>query len=525
MPKITREMRDPDTPKSVNITDQAPPPKTDPTLGITVPRPSGPRPPHRLVTIGDSLTHGFQSGAIYNTRISYPMIVAWELGWDSSMRIPVYDGFGGLPLNIEYLVRDVEHRFGAVNWLELPLAAFHIRNYMDQLEDWWERGPGSSVPNTVGIKHNLAVYGWDLRDVLARNADTCRLAIKKPKDDLLAQLIENANERAALRVLHTARGTGDKALTPLEAAQELGKDGIETLIVFVGANNALGTVVKLDVTWSTDPEYKDLEQKNKFTIWDPEHFESELALMEKEVRKINAQHVIWATVPHVTIAPLARGVGRDKVRPDSRYFPFYTRPWIGDAQFDPTDDPKITSQEARAIDSAIDQYNDAIAAVVKRGRQAGRDWYLLDVAGLLDRLACRRYYESVPARPEWWTPYELPPDLLSMKPVPDSYFFTSDANGRIRGGLFSLDGVHPTTICYGVLAQEMIRVMELAGVEFLMGDGKTVRKTPVNVNFKRLIGLDTLNSAPPQSLSSDLKWAGKIDQLGDTFTRLFRKGA
>ena len=37
-------------------------------------------PAHRLVTVGDSLTHGFQSGAIHNTHLAYPALVARELG-------------------------------------------------------------------------------------------------------------------------------------------------------------------------------------------------------------------------------------------------------------------------------------------------------------------------------------------------------------------------------------------------------------------------------------------------------------
>ena len=41
---------------------------------------------NRHLTIGDSLTHGFQSGAIYNTRLSWPMMVAYEIGCDSTYR-------------------------------------------------------------------------------------------------------------------------------------------------------------------------------------------------------------------------------------------------------------------------------------------------------------------------------------------------------------------------------------------------------------------------------------------------------
>ena len=38
------------------------------------------------------------------------------------------------------------------------------------------------------------------------------------------------------------------------------------------------------------------------------------------------------------IATIARGVAR-KVRPGSRYFPYYTRPWIADEDFDINSDP------------------------------------------------------------------------------------------------------------------------------------------------------------------------------------------
>src|SRR5207342_648545 len=110
------------------------------------------------------------------------------------------------------------------------------------------------------------------------------------------------------------------------------------------------------------------------------------------------------------------------------------------------------------------------------------DWYLFDMGSILDRLATRRYIESPWARPPWWTPYELPPSLRALDPVPSTRFFRSGPDGRTDGGLFSLDGVHPTTIGYGILAQEFIKVMRRAGVEFRRPDG-SVRSDPVTVDF------------------------------------------
>jgi hypothetical protein len=523
------------TPASVKITAEARKPEDDPTLGVSVAPPDGSRAAHRLVTIGDSLTHGFQSGAIYNTQISWPMIVAWEMGWDDHFRYPRYEGYGGLPLNIEYMVRKMEHAFGAeISWWEVPAALFEARHLMAQIEDWWERGPGSVFPILKAINHNLAVYGWDLRDAIERTAAKCSQDIHAPKDDYLAQVVENANDRAALYVLNSARDNGGNGryLSPIDAAAELGKQGkIETLVVFLGANNALGSVVNLKVVWSrinkddpndttkSPPDYQDLDRKNGFTVWDPAHFQAELDVLAAKVAAIDAAHVIWTTVPHVTIAPIAKGVG-GKVAIGSRYYPYYTWAWLADT-FNQADDPHITGAEARAVDSAIDQYNNAIAVAVRNARRAGKDWYLLDVAGMLDRLASRRYIEDVNAQPSWWTgPYELPPFLKTLQPPLNSRFFASGPDGRTDGGLFSLDGVHPTTVCYGMLAQEFIRIMERAGVKFYLGDTNVVRQGPVNVDFERLLTLDTLLSAPPAGLTDTVQLVGWLNHTFDILKRV-----
>jgi len=510
------------------VTDTPRDPVEDPTLGIPVEVDREGTPRNRLVTIGDSLTHGFQSGAIFNTDISWPMIVAHEMGWARFFRYPTYFGFGGLPLNMEFLIRELEDGFGdRARFWELPLALFRARQFMDRVEDHWERGPGSHVPRIAGINHNLSVYGWDLRDALVRTAEMMEGWIDEPTDAFFKQIVENANERAGLRVLKSARDGDGNSLTPFGAAAQLGKEGtrekpgeghgIETLIVLLGANNALPSMLRLEVAWSEEPGYKDLSQKRRFTVWKPSHFEEELDLVVQEIREIKARHVILGTVPHVTVAPIARGVG-SKVRKGSRYYPYYTRPWIPDSDFDAGNDPHITEQQARAIDSAIDQYNHAITEAVRTAREDKddpRDWYLFDVAGLLDRLAARRYIDDPLARPDWWRKYELPPELKALSPEPDSRFFVSGPEGRTQGGLFSLDGVHPTTIGYGIMAQELIQVMQQAGVQFYLGDGRTKRTGPVRVDFGRLISRDTLISNPPRSITSDLALIGWIDEVLD----------
>jgi hypothetical protein len=516
---VPDDLRDPNTPADVIIRLEARKPETDPTLGVPVTAPTG-TVQHRLVALGDSLTQGFQSGAIFNTDLSYPALIARELGWYDSFRHPEYRGYGGLPFNLEYLIRELELRYGnTLDWWELASAVFYVHQLLTHMRDYWEHGAGSQIPRTAGIMHNLAISGYDIRDVLSRTADYERASMVTPQDSALRPLVENSGQLTALYVLDSARAADGRALTALEAASALGGDGgIETFLLFIGSNNALRTVIDLQLKWS-GPGYDDLAQKGAYNIWRPTDFAEELDVLADGVDSISAQHVVWSTIPHVTIAPIARGVG-GKMRPGSRYFPYYTRPWIEDASFDSSVDPYITGNQARAIDSAIDQYNDAIVAVVRDGRNRGRDWLVLDTAGLLDRVAARRYQLDPLARPSWWTPYRLPSALAALNPPPDSRYMAVDASGRIAGGLFSLDGVHATTITYAILAQEFINVMSVAGVTFCQADGTTPRTGPILIDFLRMIARDTLVSDPPRSLSSDLKSVGWANDVLDWVKRL-----
>jgi hypothetical protein len=493
-------------------------PVTDPTLGIAVDVDRTGAPPHRLVAIGDSVTQGFASGAVFQTTLSYPAIVAHELGWDG-LHVPSYPGVGGIPLNIERLLRTLDERYGTrVDWWEVPQALFTLRQCMDEVEDYWERGPGSGHPVVAPPRHLLAVYGWDLRDALERTADTELATVRPPRDDLVNQLVSDHGARAALRVLPNSTAA-QRAGTAFDAAAALGADGdashgVETLVVALGSNNALGTVTNLRVAWS-GPGFDTLAGKSDYTVWRPEHFRAELALVAAQVRRVRARHVVWCTVPHVTIAPFARGVAAKPA--GSRYFDFYARPWIVDDEFDPRRHRHLTGAEAHDVDAAIDAYNDDIVATVAAARTDGLDWYVCDVATLLDRLAVRRYVEDPAARPDWWTPYVLPPELAALNPPPDVRFLTTTPDGRrATGGLFSLDGVHPTTVGYGLLAQELISVMERAGVEFHHMDG-SVRPTPVRVDMARLVRRDTLLTTPPRNVTSGVEVLGWADEVAGLF--------
>lgn len=516
-------------PREVELRDEPRRPEDDPTLGVPVtPAARATAPRHRLVTMGDSLTQGFMSGAIHRTDLSWPALVAFEMGLSArEFTYPTYEwptGPGGLPVDLERLAREFDRRFGSrLDLLESFRAAPWLRHHMDAIEDHWERGEGARRPDAGEPFHNTAVYGWDVLDPLVvTEARIERLLGRPTGDDVLDQLVEHHMARAAWPVLRHASG-GDPGRSVLDSVTALARDeGIETLVVVLGSNNALGSVVSLETVW-TPADYATLSLAERrdarvgCNLWRPSAFRTDWADLVAGLRTVRAEHVVVATIPSVTIAPIARGT-HQKVRPDSRYFPYYTRPWVTDEDFDPRHDPHLLEEEVRAIDSAIDAYNETIVASVRAAREDGLDWYLFDLGGLLDRLATRRYVDSPWARPTWWEPYELPEALRRLDPVPSTRFFRSGPQGRTDGGLFSLDGVHPTTIGYAIMAQEVIRVMRTAGVTFLDRHGSP-RADPVELDFDRILRADTLISRPPASVTASLGLLGWLDERLGWVTR------
>jgi hypothetical protein len=516
----------------LRINDEPRRPVANPTLGITVEVDRTGTPPNRLVTLGDSITQGFMSGAIHRTDRAWPTFVAHELGLvpQRDFRYPTYEppsGPGGLPIDLERAVRHLGRVVGdRLDWYEVVKAARSVRSYMDKIEDFWEgRGDGSFQLRTPAAPyHNLAVYGADLVDVqvLDRTIVDARLR-ERPRDDLVKQVVEHANDRAWQVVL---AGCGGPRATVLDAAERLGEEGggehgIETLVVMLGSNHALGSVVDLDPRWTTDAYGRlaslddRLDAKGAFNVWQPSHFAQEWARLVERIKRVRARHVIVATVPQVTIAPIARGVA-GKARHGSRFFPHYTRPWITDEDFDVDRDPWIDATEARAIDSAIDAFNAAIidsVRAVRKDRDDPRDWYVFDLGALLDRMAFKRYLTDPETQPPWWTPYPMPAEVAALDPPLDTRFFAADSRGRRQGGLFSLDGVHPTTIAAGVIAREVVRIMDRsAGVRFADRAGRPRAPGSVEVDFRRVIALDTLNSDPPSNVSSTLSLLGWLDE-------------
>ena len=118
MPSLLPEYLDSKTPADVIVTDVGRARIMDPTLGVPLGElpPGGAPPPERpvnpLVTIGDSLTHGMSSAAVFHTKLSWPAQVAGALTVQP-FDVPSYAGpLDGLPVNLETLARLLEDASG-----------------------------------------------------------------------------------------------------------------------------------------------------------------------------------------------------------------------------------------------------------------------------------------------------------------------------------------------------------------------------------------------------------------------------
>jgi hypothetical protein len=81
----------------------------------------------------------------------------------------------------------------------------------------------------------------------------------------------------------------------------------------------------------------------------------------------------------------------------------------------------------------------------------------------------------------------------------------------LTGGLIGLDGIHPTTSGYGLVAQEFIDVMVGAGVEFARGP---------QLDFTQIRQADTLLTTPPSRIDATLTLIHRLDHDFDLIKRL-----
>jgi hypothetical protein len=441
----------------------------------------------KLFTIGDSISQGFMSGAAAQTELAYSTLISRCMGLEDGYEYPRWDA-GGLPLNMELIMRRLEERYHEdVDPLQWVSALRIVNKIIEDAEDYYERGEGrADAPYTgaqVQFFHNVAFQGCDVADSWALTPAMCQEMIAKTEgggDAFLPFAVPNAAYyRTALKVLNPSlKAEYDEFSQVRWLAEHASKDeGLENLILWLGANNALGTVITLQVNQTpNDPQNPPHEMPHperahhRWNLWHPADFEAEyrelLSKVDEAMRR-NDSEIDWkvfvGNVPLVTIAPLAKGVGPTmEIERDGKmsvYFKYYTYFPFEENDVRERDIIYLTLAEALHIDDCIRVYNRDISRLLdeKNREHPQKRYYLVDTCGILESLAFKRNAGQVE--------YDFPDYFDFVYPRVDTKYYHADRRKRLRqGGLFSLDGVHPTAIGQGIVAHEFLRVMKRAGV-------------------------------------------------------------
>lgn len=502
----------------------------------------------KLFTIGDSVSQGFMSLAAARTDNAYSTLIAGKLGLTPGADYHFADWNNtGIPLDIEYIMRELQSRYGAnIGGFEWLTVAQTINRLIDGAEDYYERGDGRADnpydKDGTQFFNNVAVWGFDVADSFQVTPRVCKEIIfnkqKPTKDNLFSLGPDNPMYRTALKVLNPSldpafddfsqidwlrlHATGkDKAGNAVNDSNgnKIEGSGVENLILWLGANNALGTVINLRINQTPNKmnfaarphEYDHVKRSMfKWNLWHPDDFQADYRAMIGEVDAIMKKNltddwtVFIGTIPLVTIAPIAKGVGETTEVPISRkingktvvkpsvYYKYYTY-FPFEESFAIDTGKYLTMQDALHIDNCIRKYNEIInTEITALNKQHSKNRYVIvDTCKMLEDMA----YKRNNGRP----PYQWPADLEFLYPPINTKYYHADTDGKLKqGGLFSLDGVHPTAIGHGIIAYEFLKTMKAAGVTDMSGNQVTT-----NLDWKGEHGIlqsDLLYSQPLRNM-------------------------
>ena len=151
------------------------------------------------------------SGAIYRTDLSWPAIVAYELGPDRR-RVPlpdlrVADRPGRAAASTSSACPRVREPLrGELDFWEIVSAGALGRSLHGRIEDYWERGAGSAQPPGGPPFHNMAVYGWDVLDARLLDADIVSRADREPPRTISLNQVRRSDNGTAPAWSCCARG-------------------------------------------------------------------------------------------------------------------------------------------------------------------------------------------------------------------------------------------------------------------------------------------------------------------------------
>lgn len=447
----------------------------------------------RLFTVGDSLSQGFMSGAGARTDLAHPTLIARAMGMNPCMHShdPGIDYYfpewknGGIPANLELIFRRLNNRYGSrirgFNWLT---TLHHLNRVLDKSEDYYERKEGradNTYHGDVPYFHNVSTWSYEIADSWLVTPELCVEEIENRKsidggDGWLA-VANAAFYRSSLKVLSPNLDNNFSQLDWLKHHAQT--EGIENLTLWLGTNNVLRTVLHMHMTQT--PGHPDIEPHHMqhherrakgWNMWHPDDFKAEYAELLERVDAIMTHYnsaenwnVFVGNIPYLTIVPMLKGIGpKVSLGCLGNYYKYYTY-----VPFTETFALKrgmyLTLHKALYIDDCIQEYNRSIQGLIDdtnarhKKESSRRPYHVVDVSSAFNRMDWRRNG----GKPD----YRYPDYFHELEPGIDSKYYHVDPDGNMQqGGLFSLDGAHPSAIGQGLIAHEFIKVMKEAGVVF-----------------------------------------------------------
>jgi hypothetical protein len=448
--------------------------------------------------MGDSMAQGFKNGGVYRTDLSFPALLARSLKLNSTFDTPSFSGQAGIPLNLEVLVRGLSEEFGdSISWNQYLPVVRNLYLTLKRIKNHWEDENNHRNRKREMPYHNQGVWGFAANDSWLMTEKKCREYVKvnKPRYSVFSVLPDHAMYITGRLVLNPGFIPEYENYSQIDNIVRLHNDGgVENLIVCTGHNNIAGALSALKIIY-TDPGFLSMHHfEREFTVYRPEHFEEEMRYLYEQIAAIGIPNVFVPTLPYMTIPPVTRGVNADLEKGHTGYFDYYTRFWIWDEDFNPEIHPHLTKEDAIQLDQLIDRYNAIIRNLADKF-----GFHLVPIGKHVSAVARRRLGVNK-IRP-------FPDGLVEALKRNEATSHLVDSDGAVRlstdylrvnentrkitqGGIFSLDGLHPSTIGYGMIADVYRMVMEKAGVEF---------DQPIDWDY--IIENETLVSDPPYLLS------------------------
>lgn len=453
---------------------------------------------HKLVVLGDSISQGFNNGGIYRTDINFPAFLARCFEPEPEFRQPSFVAQGGIPLNLEAIIRGLADDFGdTLEWNEYLPAAKYLYTTLRRIKKYWE-GKITDLAREQQTRpfHNQSVWGISPNDSWLITQKKAEEYIKEHTNNhaLFDMLPDHAMYTTASLVLNPSFNQKFCERSLLDNIQHLqDHGGIENLLVTLGHNNIIGAVTNLEIVHSEKDDIEKLPYERNYTVTRPEHFEYEFRKLAQKVTAIGAENIFTQTIPYATIPPVTRGINSDKTQPEGKYFDYYTRYWIWDDNFDPEKHPFLTREEVIELDNTVDAYNHSIRKIA---REFG--WAVVPVNKYVSGIAHRRQAGEldIPYDKDFTEAMNRNPATAHLIKDPKRPKFSTeliqvdkDTHKISQGGVFSIDGLHPSTIGYGLMADLYYKTMKKNGVNF---------QKPIDWDF--IIENDTLLTNPPYLL-------------------------